>query len=184
MAIPLSSRVKNEPIDLFDDVPKTELQEVFTLWQEAFEWSYYDEVMTGILITQSKSKTKPLVKSFQAIFCIDERECSLRRHIESVDPFCETLGTPGFFGVEFYFQPENAQFYDKLCPANAATPQYLIKEHSGQLVRKHELLYTSKTHTFFQGFLTSLTFGYAAIIKTVLNLFRPKMSQSPMLSFI
>ena len=180
---PLSSRVKNKPIDLFENPPKTELQEVFTLWQEAFEWSYYDEVMTGILITQSKSKTKPLVTSFQAIFCIDERECSLRRHIESVDPLCETLGTPGFFGVEFYFQPENAQFYDKLCPA-PVTPQYLIKEHSGQLVRKHELLYTSKTHTLFQGFLTSLTFGYAAIIKTVLNLFRPKMSPAISNAFI
>ncbi len=65
--------------------------------------------------------------SLQAIFCIDEREDSIRRHIEAVDKKAETFGAPGFFGVEFYFQQEGGKFYDKLCPA-PVTPKYLIKE--------------------------------------------------------
>ncbi len=172
---PLSINVKNPPINLFEDVESTELQEVFSLFQDAFEWSYYDNVVAGIISASRNPPIKPLNRTFQALFCIDERECSLRRHIEAVDVNCETLGTPGFFGVEFYFQPENAQFYDKLCPA-PVTPKYLIKEHSGSHKRKHEALYTPKTTTLVQGFLTSITFGFAAFFQIILNLFRPKMS--------
>ncbi len=65
--------------------------------------------------------------SFQSIFCIDEREDSIRRHIEAVDRKCVTYGAPGFFGVEFYFQQQGSKFYDKLCPA-PVTPKYLIAE--------------------------------------------------------
>jgi uncharacterized protein len=171
----LSILVKNEPINLFEKLPETELQEVLSVWQDAFEWSYYDEVLAGMSVAQTKNDLKPTETNFQALFCIDERECSLRRHIEAVDPLCETLGTPGFFGVEFYFHPQNGQFYDKLCPA-PVTPQYLIKEQGGTHVRGHELLYTTKTQTLFQGFLSTLTLGFGAVFQIILNLFRPKMS--------
>ena len=46
---PLASHVTVPPVDLFADVPKTELAEVIELWQDAFEWSYYDSVLKGIL---------------------------------------------------------------------------------------------------------------------------------------
>ncbi len=187
---PLCSRVKTSPIDLFSEVAATELQEVFSIFQDAFEWSYYDEVLSGIEKTAKKASFSSQSSnnqfsnnqfpsnqppSFQSLFCIDERECSLRRHIESVAPDCETLGTPGFFGVEFYFQPENGQFYDKLCPA-PVTPKYLIKEFGGKTERKHEFLYTEKTHTLLPGFLMSLTAGFLAGGQIVRNLFWPKMS--------
>jgi uncharacterized protein YbcC (UPF0753/DUF2309 family) len=109
------------------------------------------------------------------MFCIDERECSLRRHIEHVDKNCETLSTPGFFSVEFFMQPQNAKFYDKLCPA-PVTPKYLIKEYDVKGKRKHELLYTNKTHTFFGGFISTLTLGFVAAARLVQTIFRPKMS--------
>ena len=38
------------PVNLFEDLPKTELAEVIELWQDAFEWSYYDSVLAGILL--------------------------------------------------------------------------------------------------------------------------------------
>jgi len=174
---PLCSRVTEPLALLFAAVAATELQEVFSIWQDAFEWSYYDEVLAGIAAGQSKSpasvETTP--KSFQAMFCIDERECSIRRHIEFVDPQCETLGTPGFFSVEFFFKPENGHFYDKLCPA-PVTPKYLIKEHSSNPKHRKEWLYTRHAHTLIPGFLLSLTFGFWAVLQTVLTLFRPKMS--------
>lgn len=193
----LTTWVHAKPVNLFGDVHSTELQEVFMLWQDAFEWSYYDDVLAGI--TQGKrfnskdsSKVLPFGAtgqsegwersslggagaSFQAIFCIDERECSLRRHIESVDPYCETLSAPGFFGVEFYFQAENGQFYEKLCPA-PVTPRYLIKETEIKEERKHELLYTNKAQTLLAGTLSALTLGFYAAIRMIQNLFRPQMS--------
>jgi uncharacterized protein len=172
---PLCTHIHSKPLSLFEAVPSTELQEVLILWQDAFEWSYYDEVLAGIAQQKAKPSMAPETKTFQAIFCIDERECSLRRHVEHVDPEAETLGSPGFFGVEFYFQQENGKFYEKLCPA-PVTPRYLIKETNVKEPRKHELLYTQKTHGLFAGLVSSLTLGFFAGIRLIQNLFRPKMS--------
>ena len=171
----LSGSVPGKSEDLFAEVPATELTEVLTLWQDAFEWSYYDEVLGGLAEEKERGQLVPVKKSFQAMFCIDERECSIRRHIEQVDPECETLGTPGFFGVEFYFQPEDGKFYDKLCPA-PVTPQYLIKEYGGKEKRKHELLYSPGTHTFLTGLLGTLTLGFWAAVRMMQNIFKPRMS--------
>ena len=53
---PLSKNVPVPPLDLFADVPSNELQEVFKIWQDAFEWSYYDEVLAGLSKNQKKSR--------------------------------------------------------------------------------------------------------------------------------
>ncbi len=170
---PLSTIVTNAPVDLLADVQKTEFAEVLELWQDAFEWSYYDSVLKGILIATPGQRITD--QTFQAIFCIDEREDSIRRHIEAVDKRCETMGAPGFFGVEFYFLQEGSKFYDKLCPA-PVTPKFLIKEFDAKTPKKGEPLYTKHTHGFLTGFALSLSFGFWAFAKTVLNLFKPKMS--------
>lgn len=180
---PLSHVAHTKPLNLFDPVSYTEVNEIFTLWQDAFEWSYYDGVLAGISIAKKKAPNGSQQKSFQALFCIDERECSIRRHIENVDKDCETFGTPGFFGVEFYFQPEHGKFYDKLCPA-PVTPKFLIKEFDVQEERKHELLYTKATHSLFAGFFTILTLGFWSAIKLFLNLFKPTMSPAISNAFI
>lgn len=161
--------------ELFAPVQHTELSEVLRLWQDAFEWSYYDEVLRGIQISSNHATPSPAKKSFQAVFCIDERECSLRRHIERMDSTSETLGYPGFFSAEFYFQPEGGKFYEKLCPA-PVTPNYLIKEIPVHHKREHELLYSPMSHSLFGGTLFTLGFGALAAAKIFLNLFRPKMS--------
>ncbi|NOT50287.1 MAG: DUF2309 domain-containing protein [Chitinophagaceae bacterium] len=170
---PITNHVTVPPLDLLADEPRTEFSEVIELWQDAFEWSYYDSVLKGILI----AKPKPLSKeeSFAAIFCIDEREDSIRRHIEAVDKNCETFGAPGFFGVEFYFQQEGSKFYDKLCPA-PVTPKYLIKEYNAGEIRKGEPLYTKHTHGILTGFFLSLTYGFWALGKKMQMMFSPKMS--------
>jgi hypothetical protein len=173
---PLCKKVKVEPLDLFAPVETTELHEVYKIWQDAFEWSYYDEVLAGLQHLKGKRGLgKRTHRHFQAIFCIDEREDSLRRHLEAMDKDCETLGSPGFFGVEFYFQPENGKFYEKLCPA-PVTPKYLIKESGANSHREHELLYHKKSHTLIRGFFATLSLGVLAAAKLFLTIFRPKMS--------
>ena len=170
---PLAIHAAEPPTDLFASVDKTELAEVIELWQDAFEWSYYDSVLKGISIASPRSLSN--AKTFQAIFCIDEREDSIRRHIEAVDKHCETFGAPGFFGVEFYFQQEGSRFYDKLCPA-PVTPKYLIKEYNAKEPRKDEPIYSKLTHGFFTGFVLSITYGFWALAKKMQMMFSPKMS--------
>ncbi|HRF41664.1 MAG TPA: DUF2309 domain-containing protein [Saprospiraceae bacterium] len=176
---PLALVAQAEPMDLFAEAAISEFHEVLMIWQDAFEWSYYDEVLAGLQHLKGfQSQTDEDIKdvSFQAIFCIDEREDSLRRHIEMVDKRSETLGAPGFFGVEFFFQPSGGKFYEKLCPA-PVTPKYLIKEkETGPHHRKRELLYTKRSHTMLQGFVITLSLGLWAAVKLFLDLFRPKMS--------
>ena len=186
---PLSNHIGEPPVKLFAEIENTELHEVFKIWQDAFEWSYYDEVLAGIkqlslLKEKNNNIEKPLLLNgsesmgevnFQALFCIDERECSLRRHIESTSKNCETYGTPGFFSVEFFFQAHNAKFYDKLCPA-PVTPQYLIKEYDVTEKRKHDLFYSNKTHAASTGFISVFVFGFWAALRLVQNIFKPKMA--------
>lgn len=176
---PLANSVSQPPVDIFAPEPPSELQEVISIWQDAFEWSYYDTVLSAMMLTlpASLGEDKATAKSFQSIFCIDEREYSLRTYVESLDSRCETFGAPGFFGVEFYFHPANAKFYDKLCPA-PVTPKYLIKEipRPGPHTHAKEIMYTKRSHTLVRGFFFSYLLGIPALGKLVANLVNPTMS--------
>ncbi|MEY2792210.1 MAG: hypothetical protein RJA76_202 [Bacteroidota bacterium] len=152
----------------------SEYMEVLSIWQEAFEWSFYDQVLGGIQIS-NPNIYKSTNKSFQGLFCIDDRECSLRRHLENFDPNCETFGTPGFFGVEFYYQPVGGKFLTKLCPA-PVTPKYLIKEIGSGLERKKDLHFSKHNHNFYTGWIMSQTLGFWSAVKLFANIFKPGMS--------
>ena len=180
---PLGTNLAQKPVDLFAGVPETELQEVWYIWQEAYEWSYYDQVLTG-LATIPKTKKEPSGKTFQAMFCIDDRECSFRRYLEKFDPKCETFGTPGFFGVEFFYQPESGKFYTKLCPA-PVTPNYLIKETGSRKKKLTEIdvHFSKHTHSFYSGWLISQTLGFWSAFRLFLTIFRPTMSPATASSF-
>ena len=45
---PLGSVLEKRPEDLFAPVPISEEQEILSIWQEAFEWTYFDDVLAGI----------------------------------------------------------------------------------------------------------------------------------------
>jgi uncharacterized protein YbcC (UPF0753/DUF2309 family) len=176
---PLGKSATQPPVDVFADEPNSELQEVIKIWQDAFEWSYYDTALSGLMLTSPAKSTmdKQSPKSFQSIFCIDEREYSLRTYVESLDSRCETFGAPGFFGVEFYFHPAHAKFYDKLCPA-PVTPKYLIKEipKDHPHVPEKEIMYTKHSHKLVRGFFFSYLLGIPALGKLIANLISPTMS--------
>jgi len=172
---PLALDFKDKPIDYLSKVEHTELEEILQLWQESFEWNYYDEVLSGVnYLTKNKKTKEKELPSFQGIFCVDDRECSIRRHIEDVDTSSETFGAPGFFGVAIYFQAFGAKFHDKNCPVSI-TPKHLIKEIEMKQVRKHEIFHSNKTHSFFQGIISTFSIGLLAGVKMLLDLGRPKM---------
>jgi len=179
--LPLGERIKERPTELFAEVPETELDEITTLWQESFEWSYYDEVLKGIQ-SVSIGNGKSTTKTFQAMFCIDDRECSFRRYLEKFDPACETFGTPGFFGVEFFFQPDHGKFYTKLCPA-PVNPKYLIKEIGVRRKHEKEAHFAKNSHSLFRGWLITQTLGFWSAVKLFINIFKPSTSPAMASSF-
>ncbi|MEQ1584694.1 MAG: DUF2309 domain-containing protein [Cyclobacteriaceae bacterium] len=178
--LPLDQVIETKPVDLFEEVPTTELDEVTSLWQEAFEWSYYDEVLTGLKNTKTEKRSDR--SSFQAMFCIDDRECSFRRYLEAEDTLCETFGTPGFFGVEFYFQPDHGKFYTKLCPA-PVNPKFLIKEVGVKRKNEKDAYFTKHSHSLFRGWLITQTLGFWSALRLFINIFKPSMGPATASSF-
>ena len=60
---PLANKLKERPPELFAEHQETELDEVTTIWQEAFEWTYYDEVLAGIRM-EKPTKTCSIAQDF------------------------------------------------------------------------------------------------------------------------
>lgn len=178
---PLGMELTKHIQDLFEDVPVSELEEVLFLWHLAYEWSYYDTVLGGIH-TPNPQLREQRNHTFQAIFCIDDRECSLRRYWENEDPNCYTYGSPGFFGVEFYFRPVDGKFVTKLCPA-PVNPSFLIKEVATDAKRKRDLHLSKEAHSLHSGLLVSQTLGFWSALKLAINVFNPKFQPGAASSF-
>jgi hypothetical protein len=178
---PLKEKIISKPKEIFSEVKLDEVDEILFLWQEAFEWSYYDQVLAGMLLNENEVKAKRK-KSFQLMVCIDDRETSLRDYLEMHDSDCETFSTPGFFNVEFYFQPEHGKGYTKLCPA-PVTPKYLIKETGNTLHRKKDVHITKHAHSVLGGLFLGLTLGFWAAFRLLINVFRPSFSPTTVSSF-
>jgi len=72
---------------------------------------------------------KPHTPAYQIVCCIDEREESYRRHLEEVDPECQTFGVAGFFGVAMYYRGATEAHYRPLCPI-VVTPRHYVREEA------------------------------------------------------
>lgn len=176
---PLSLNIDEENLNLFSTPEYDELYEVLSIWQEAYEWSFFDFVLKGLQTKPVVAKTKP---SFQAVFCIDDRECSFRRYIEKNEPHCETFSTAGFFNVAFYFQPEQGKFYTKLCPA-PQFPTYLIKEYQASVRHTKDVHFNKITHGFLGGFISSPTMGFWSMFKLAKSILFPTQTEALISSF-
>ncbi len=101
----------------------------------AYERHYRTEALDAIAIHTKRGKdnrTTPepstsSIPDFQAVFCIDDREESFRRHLEEVDPRCETASAAGFFAVAMYYQGADHAHYRPLCP-NVIVPDHFVRE--------------------------------------------------------
>jgi uncharacterized protein len=178
---PLALKIKKKPVDPFSGMKKYEVDDVLSLWQEAYEWTYYDQALSAIA-SQRQNYQPQHIKSFQSIFCVDDRAFSFRKYLELYDARCETFGSPGFFNVEFFFQPANGKFYTKLCPASV-TPKYLIKEKGSDEKKETEFHLTKHSHTLFRGWLITQTLGFVSALRLLKNIFRPSISPAAASSF-
>lgn len=171
---PLGSKIGRKPDPLFAPTPPDKNDELKEIWQEAYEWSYYDQVIYA-LRNQEKFTPEQAEKPFQALFCIDDRECSIRRYIEQTVPGCETFSTAGHFNVEFYFQPEHGKFFTKLCPA-PLTPRFLVQEKENKNKKKRDFHFDKRSHSLVVGWILTHTIGLWSGIRLALSIFKPQMN--------
>lgn len=147
------------------------------IWHEAMEWSLHIELLQA-LRNNDMAPLETSSPSVQALFCLDDRECSLRRHLEEIDPAIETFGAAGFFGIDFLYQGLDDAYPVAQCP-NTVKPKHLIKESSTQRrtqakTKNHEFSERSLLRTWLH--TQTLGLGYAA--KLAWQVFRPT-SQLP-----
>ena len=160
------------------------------IYQLAFERRYRNQALDAVLAHSSEwlpaSKEVPVKAAYQAILCLDDREESLRRHLEEVDPDCETFGVAGFFGVAMYYRGVTEAHYRPLCPVNIK-PQHYVQEESvyslGESSQRRAQIRRnfgraahtihSGTRTLAGGVLTGLL-GSLATIPLVLRVLSPR----------
>lgn len=96
----------------------------------ASERAYRRRVLTGIHALQQTRKTFPIRTErprAQVMFCIDEREESIHRMIEELDPSVETLAAAGFFGMAIDYQGVDDHAPAAYCPV-VVTPAHEVHE--------------------------------------------------------
>ena len=177
---PIANSIDQSVDLLFEPCAYNELFDVYSIFQEAYEWTYYDSVLKGLQVQKPATASKP--KSFQAVFCIDDRECSFRRYLEKNDTHCETLSTAGFFNVAFYFQPEHGKFHTKLCPASQF-PHHLIKESEAGVRHKKDVHFNKNTHGLLGGWIASPTMGFWSMVKLAKSVLYPSKTEALISSF-
>ena len=61
------------------------------------------------------------------MFCIDEREESVRRHLEELAPDCQTFSIAAFYAVAMYYRGAADAHFTPLCPG-IMLPKHWVTE--------------------------------------------------------
>jgi uncharacterized protein YbcC (UPF0753/DUF2309 family) len=99
------------------------------LWLAAFERHYRDEILAALAANRGLGRwqVRDRRPKAQVVFCIDEREESMHRAFDELDPEHETFGAGGFFNMAMAFTGLDDHNGVPLCPAGVV-PTNRVKE--------------------------------------------------------
>lgn len=98
------------------------------IYHLAYERRYRNQALDALLTHSRRPGSPGGGPAFQVVCCLDEREESFRRHLEEVDPACETFGVAGFFGAAMYYRGVADAHFRPLCPVNIQPRHYVQEE--------------------------------------------------------
>jgi len=161
-----------EEIEAFDDF---ERRRIFHL---AYELRH-EQLILGPLARHRAEWRPPQPRrpSAQVFCCIDEREESLRRHIEEIEPSIETFGAAGFYGVAVDYRGIDDAHGSPLCPV-VVTPQHAVHEapkvgdgHLHDLRQARRRLWAQLARGSFLSSRTLVSGWFSAAVLGVFSLF-------------
>lgn len=156
----------------------------------AYERRYRTTLLDALTVHGSIQPTPPpATPRVQAVFCMDERCESFRRHLEELGPAYETFGTAGFFGVPMAFRGIDDWHPVSLCPivmkpvhSVVEVPAIGAERHSSArrgMARAVTLLravVTSASLSSVRGGLVATLFGALATIPLVARVLFPRLA--------
>ena len=127
--------------EIFNCIEQMQSDKGSYLWLCAYERHYREEIFNALANNRGRGRwlvrqTRP---GAQIVFCMDDREESIRRHLEEIAPDVETLGAAGFFGVVMNWRGLDDKGVTALCPV-VVTPAHQVNEiaQSEQQKEKHD----------------------------------------------
>lgn len=178
-----------EWIELIQEIAAFPSDERRRLFHMAFERHYRIRAMDAIDAMATRRAIRVEQPKFQAMFCIDAREESFRRHLEEIEPRAETFGNAGFFNVPIYYRGAGEAQYTALCPI-VVRPQHWITEEVALTaeeqhrrraqIRKALGTFSSRVHRgtrdLTAGAILSAGVGVLASVPLVMRILFPRMS--------
>ncbi|MET0402480.1 MAG: DUF2309 domain-containing protein, partial [Cystobacter sp.] len=101
------------------------------VWHEAYEHHYRMDILQALARNRQRPEQARTVSDprFQVVFCMDDREESIRRHFEEQSPRHDTFGIAGFFGVAMDYRGLDDAGLAALCPV-VVTPGHVVEEQA------------------------------------------------------
>lgn len=176
-----------DEIDVFDDVERRRI------WHLAYERRHRLDVLEALAAhwprvegSRTSAAERPSTPRLQVAFCIDEREESIRRHLEEEDPDIETFGAAGFYGVAISYRGLDDGAHASLCPV-AVQPQHEIREVGAdesavlkRYVKRRKLLGSLMRGTFVgsrslaRGWLATFGLGLVSMLPLAVRVLFPR----------
>ena len=94
----------------------------------AFEQRFRTDALQAVSVRSRHPEWRVETPELQAVFCIDTREESFRRHLEETCPQVETFGAAGFFGVPIYYRGVGEAYYTALCPIVTRPRHWIVED--------------------------------------------------------
>lgn len=155
------------------------LRQILDIWLRADEWAAREPVFRSMAHQTLLKPESAKGPKFQGIFCLDDRECSLRRHLEEVEPEFDTYAVAGFFGVDSFFMRAGEVYPTQQCPA-PVTPRHLIREVSDQIGRPSDLSMlkrlggrVSRASEILPNWVVSQALGIGSALKLMVGILNP-----------
>lgn len=160
------------------------------VWLEAYEGWYRRQILDALAARRAAGLIAPTARpAAQFLFCIDEREESIRRAIEEQGPQFETFGGAGFFGVAIDYQGLYDTAPSAHCPV-VVTPEHeifeapLLTEHGWDRMRRRLRDAWNRVHrgahrgsrTLAGGAGLSLLLGPVAALAAIFRVVMPRTS--------